>query len=728
MRPFAPHRLGLRLLLLALIAAAPGSAPAQTAPQTAAEEAPLATLVADSLAISGDSQLIAEGNVEVFYNGLRLTASRISYDQKADRLTISGPIRIDDGQGDVILADQAELSADLQEGVLRSARLVLNQQLQLASNEIQRVGGRYTKLGRTVASSCRVCEGSRIPLWEVRAASVVHDQLTQRLYFEDATLRVGGVPIFYIPRLRIPDPSVKRATGFLVPDYVFNSSVGNGVRAPYFIVLGPSRDLTLTPYVTAQDSRTLGVTYRQAFAHANLQFDAALTRDQILPGQLRGYARAIGDAELSAGFALSFTLARVSDDSYLEDYSVSDSDRIDSQVDLSRFLRDEAISANVNKVQTLREGETNATIPSLITDVSYYHRLSFGPLGGEAGISARIFSDERTSTSPYYAPGATISEGRDTRRAAVSFDWQRDWQLPQGVQAGLQATGSLNAFRIDQDILYAGDYTRSFGALAGELRWPLAKSEANGAAQLLEPVMQLVWAPGGTDPVPNEDSTLVEFDEGNLFSLNRFPGLDAVERGTRANLGLTWSRIAPEGWGVTTAVGKVLRVQDEDQFTAGSGLQGVDSNWLVAFQATRGGVISTNRVLFDDAFSLTKLEMLLDGQAAKGSFGAGYFYAVADPAEDRDIDTSEISFEGEYLINASWTANLLGRYDLIADAPSRAGVGLVFKNECIEVNLSLSRRYTSSTNVQPNTDFAVSVDLLGLGGKNEPGPARVCRR
>ena len=68
-----------------------------------------------------------------------------------------------------------------------------------------------------------------------------------------------------------------------------------------------------------------------------------------------------------------------------------------------------------------------------------------------------------------------------------------------------------------------------------------------------------------------------------------------------------------------------------------------------------------------------------------------------------------------------------GRYDFEADRATRAGVGLEFRNECLLVDLSLSRRFTTSTSVKPTTDFGLSVDLLGFGGSAKPGPARRCR-
>ena len=240
-----------------------------------------ATLIADSLAIRGNDVLVADGHVEIFYQGTTVQANSVTYDRQADLLTITGPIRIRDANGDVILADQAELSGDLTTGILTSARLVLDQQLQLAANELIRVGGRYTALNRVAASSCKICAGSPTPLWEIRARRVVHDQLERQLYFDHAQFRIAGVPVFYIPRLRMPDPTLTRATGFLLPSLRSTSGLGFGVKVPYFIKMGDHRDLLVTPYITAKGGRSLELRYRQAFrtgavtVHPRLAFQQA---------------------------------------------------------------------------------------------------------------------------------------------------------------------------------------------------------------------------------------------------------------------------------------------------------------------------------------------------------------------------------------------------------------------------------------------------------------------
>jgi LPS-assembly protein len=221
----------LRNLLMALLVLLPGWAQAQTA--IAPDRT---TLVADSVAVQSDQVLVAKGHVEVFFKTQHLTASQITYDKKANRLTITGPIRIEDGASTVILADQADLSADLTEGLLTSARIVLDQKLQLAASAVLKSdGGRYTTMRNVVASSCTICKGSTTPLWEIRAHEVVHDKENQQIWFSQATLRFFNVPVLYVPILRVPDPRQR----FSASQSGHHLAAGHRVQAALFLCAGP---------------------------------------------------------------------------------------------------------------------------------------------------------------------------------------------------------------------------------------------------------------------------------------------------------------------------------------------------------------------------------------------------------------------------------------------------------------------------------------------------------
>ncbi len=696
-----------RLLLLLLVLA--GAAHAQSLP---------ATLIADAVRVEGDSTLVADGSVEVLYEGRRLRAARVTYDRRTDRLAIAGPITLQDGPDTLVLASAAELSSDFRDGVLTSARLVLGQQLQLAANEITRVGGRYTELTRTVASSCEVCAAHPRPLWEIRAARVVHDQAAGQLYFDRAQFRVAGVPVFYLPRLRLPDPSNTRARGVLLPSIRSTSRLGFGLKVPYFLPLGPSRDLTLTPYL-AGSTRTGEVRYREAFRRGRLEFTGALSDDDLGFGGTRGYLFGGGSFGLPNDFIGLVRIETVTDPAYLLDYGYSDRDRLQSGVGITRTQRDAYVLAEVLAFHSLRAGEDNNTLPSRLADASIVRRFDPGVFGGTASLEVSAASLQRTSTRD--------GLGRDSARLTSAADWRRTWILRGGVTATALARLTADGYAITEDSTYPASQTRITPALAAEVRWPLVRRRGT-ASETLEPVVQVAYAPDTDRRVPNEDSSIVSLDEGNLFALDRFPGADRLERGLRTSLGLGYTRIAASGTSFGVTGGRVFRARDLDQFSFASALAGTRSDWVTALTlATPAGLSLENRALFDDRLDFTSEELRL--AVAPGRFGlvTGYTWLRADPAEDRLADTSEWVFDGSVQITPSWSASAGWRYDFTTSNATRAAVGLGYRTECISIEARLSRRYTSSADVAPSTDFGLAVDLIGFGsGTAGPAVRRRC--
>ena len=53
------------------------------------------------------------------------------------------------------------------------------------------------------------------------------------------------------------------------------------------------------------------------------------------------------------------------------------------------------------------------------------------------------------------------------------------------------------------------------------------------------------------------------------------------------------------------------------------------------------------------------------------------------------------------------------RYDLSESEPIRYELGVTYQNECVQVNMNVSRRYTSSSTIEPSTEFGFTVALTG---------------
>ncbi len=679
-----------------------------------------ASLIADRVTFDQQSGLlVATGNVEVLYQGRVLTAAAITYDQNAKVIHATGPIQLTDPERGVVLAGDAALSPDMKDGLIESAQLLIAGQLQLAAAEVRRTGGRYTTLYRSIASSCTICPGGGKPTWALRASRVIQDEQALRIYFEDATLEVYGLPVAYLPRLSIPDPSQRRASGVLVP-VIRNSGIyGLGLKVPYYKVLGPMADTTITPFFTSTGAKLFEGEYRQRFATGGFDFSGVVALDDGLGGDPgRGAAFAVGQFALPHGFTTNFDLELASDDTFLQQFDYSDADLLTSTARILRGRTDDYFELGSIAFQSLRENEDTASIPFVLPELTWRRLIDMPGIGGRLGVDAETL-------------GIIRADGQDVFRAGGGVDWRELWTLPYGIQATAGAVAGVTLYRVWDDPDVSGNVlVRTDPNVNIELRWPLAKTTAH-ATHVIEPIAQLVYSDTfGQSDVPNNDSTLVEFDETNLFALNRFPGLDQIETGLRANIGLGYTRYDPAGWSMGFKIGRVIRVEPDDQFYQSTGLAGKWSDVVTAFNLDFGTTLSlVNRAMFDTDLTFTRDEFAMNYTVDRGSLRAAYVYLAQgdNPYYGEQPETNEFGLDARFRVAPNWEVSGLWRYDVAENANLRTGAGVTYGNDCALFDLSISRRYTSSTNVPASTSIGFSVRLAGLGGSDDwKWPANVC--
>jgi LPS-assembly protein len=680
-----------------------------------------ATLIADEVSYDRETRrLVASGNVEVLYQGRVLRASRITYDEAADQIRAEGPIVLTDPDGGVLLADAAALSPDLTEGLISSARLLIAGKLQLAAAEARRSGARYATLDKVVASTCTICAGDPTPTWQIRASRVTRDAEERRLYFENARVEVFGLPVGYTPRLSIPEPGVERASGVLVPGFSQSDIYGFGFKLPYYRTLGPSADATVTPFVTTSGGVLVEGEYRRRFTYGGFDLWGVVTLDDSLDGHPgRGAIFADGAFRLPQGFVTDFDLEVASDDSFLQQYDYSDADRLTSFVRISRTLADEYVELGAIGFQSLRDDEDTATVPFAFP-VLNYRRLIEAPLvGGRLGLDLQSL-------------GILRDDGTNMVRAGGGIDWNQQWLLPRGVLAEGTARAVLDLYQVWSDPVQPDGFeARGMPTVAAKLRWPLVRTTGR-AQHVIEPIAQVIYSDylGDTD-VPNEDSQLPEFDETNLFSLNRFPGEDRLETGLRANLGISYTRHAPAGWSVGATLGRVIRSEPQPFYPDGGGIPDGWSDYVGAVYVDFGtGLSAVDRALFSPELDFRRNEFALSWDTARAGLQATYVYLAEvedNPFLGAEPTTSELSLDARYRVHPNWEVRGLWRYDIERGSNLRAGAGISYGNECAEFDLSILRRYTSSDNVPPSTSVGFSLQLAGIGEDGtRDWPPRVC--
>ena len=710
--------IGFRKSVFACTVACLAALPSVSSAQNALQARPVAqdaaaqstSLLADSVTFTG-TQLVATGNIEVLQGDIRLTAQRILYDRASGALTIEGPIHLSQsGNNTVVLASAAELSSDLRDGILTSARLVIDQQFQLAAASMERVDGRYTRLARTVSSTCKVCEGSPTPLWQIRAKEVVHDSETRQIYFTNAQFRLWDVPVFYLPRLRLPDPTLERATGFMIPILRNSSTLGVGIQVPYFVALGDHKDLTISPYISTR-TRSVDLRYRQQFYNGSLELNGAITQDERRD-YTRGYLFANSTWDVGNDLEFGLDLRTVSDISYLLDYEIYDRDRLPSRVWLERYRADNAFEAQIIHIRSFRESEIDIedTLPFLLGDAMYEYRFSPQTIGGTAWIELSAAGSHRTSS--------TDIEGMDVFRTSVEAGWQNSAIIAGGLRLDAMAATSLDAYSIGQNSTYDALVGRVTPEAKLRLSYPLQRVTNAGAHQTIEPIVQVSWAQSYGGDVPNTDSRLTEFDSGNFLDTPQYPGSDRRGNGLRGTVGMKLAHQSARGsYGLT--FGRILSQNADPNYTTASGLSGQSSDILVDIYAQLpGNYYITSRALLDNDLAPNKWETRLDLIRTNYSLGVAHSYVQADVDENRDEDLSELKLNSRFKLGQDWTASASYRYDFEQARAATAQLGLEYSNECARVNLGVSRRYTDTEALDPTLNYSISIGFGAFGNSN----------
>src|SRR6056300_1905532 len=102
-----------------------------------------------------------------------------------------------------------------------------------------------TVISNGIFTSCKL--NDNCPPWSIKAEKITHDKIKKDMLYKNAILKIYDVPVLYFPKFFHPDPSVKRRSGFLQPQFNNSETLGSSLYIPYFKTLGPDKDLTIKP-------------------------------------------------------------------------------------------------------------------------------------------------------------------------------------------------------------------------------------------------------------------------------------------------------------------------------------------------------------------------------------------------------------------------------------------------------------------------------------------------
>ena len=537
-----------------------------------------------------------------------------------------------------------------------------------------------------------------------------------------------GLPIAYIPYLRMPDPSVNRARGFLVPEAVLTSNLASGLKLPYFIPLGLSSDILITPYVSSK-TKTLEYRYRKKFRKGELTVNGAFSDDDLVKNDLRYFSQMVGNYQMGYGIDLNFNVGKVGDSSYLGDYVYSEESDFNSDISLKKVIveKDQFFDGDLSY---LRETEQDKSLDEYYSlSGSYIKDISPVNLPGKLRLSANLNSSVNVNDDNSFS--------RPPSSAQMGIDYNRQTSIG-SLKFSNDIYGRYNSFVNSAD---SGTTNEEFSFQYGAstlISAPLY-AKGKGKLRLLNPKLLLSFNDQENDILGDYFIGTEELNWGNVFSGKKIRSLTESETGLSVSMGIERQVFWENGrhLELSFAASKI----DNLTYTPGStmGLEAQDLNYLgkFSYQTKNANTFGANALLSSKGHLL---QGDLRGNYSHKKLNLGLNYQTIDQAIDTRLseDLRTMNFTSEYSLSDDFQVNASGRYDLnysrmaqtsfgisfdlgsweynftqeyLKQDPDKFSMSAIFDDECTRLTFSFESRYQDIGSSEPVKSLMFRVQL-----------------
>lgn len=172
----------------------------------------------------------------------RMRGDEVVVDRIEETVIISGNVTLRE-PGVMLSGDRAEVDSKTGEASITQGEFVFHREhMHGSASLLERDSEGKITLHDSTVSYCAPEDDD----WAVRADQLDIDLEEGLGTAHDATIELGGVPIFYTPWLRFPLDD-RRRTGFLWPDFGNDSTGGLDITAPIYFNLAPNYDALYSP-------------------------------------------------------------------------------------------------------------------------------------------------------------------------------------------------------------------------------------------------------------------------------------------------------------------------------------------------------------------------------------------------------------------------------------------------------------------------------------------------
>ena len=561
-----------------------------------------------------------------------------------------------------------------------------------------------TEVSKGIFTTCKRRDGC--PPWTIKAKKIVHDKNKKIINYQNAWLQVYDKPVFYFPKFFHPDPTVKRQSGFLIPNFSESSNAGTSLQIPYFKVLANNKDLTFRPRIFENQKLILQNEYRQVEKNYTHIMDFGIFTSTLSNDQQTSKSHFFSNTKFNfhnnffEESDLEVNLEQVTNDTYLKKYNIN-SPLIKSESVMHTFIEyngyndDSLLNFSIESYEDLAKN-SHDRYEFIYPNINYSKDLekTFN-LNGTLNFSSSIYQ-KQYETNKYEQSlinDLTYSSPKTFTGGGIAKDYILSIKNPNSRKK----TGSKNENDSKNQLL---------SNLMYSLSYPLKK---NGEIfdDFLKPKISFRYSPNKTKNIASADRRL---DSANINSFNRISSSDGVEGGQSLTMGIEYIKEdKDQNEKLSIDLSQIIRDEANPDLPTKSTLNNKYSDIIgrVKFNLMDNLNFEYN-FMIDNNFDRTNYNSIA-ADISVNNFVTSFKYHEESALIG---NTNFVSNTTSYLFDENNSIKFSTRRNREIDLTEFYNLIYQYENDCLKAALEYNKTYYSDADVKPEDELFFSLTIV----------------
>ena len=571
-----------------------------------------------------------------------------------------------------------------------------------------------SSFNKSVFTLCDYRANDKCPPWTIQATEMLHDNKKKTIYYDNAVIKVYNIPIFYIPKLSHPDPTVKRRSGFLPPTLYTSKNLGEGISIPYFFNISKDKNFTLTNRLYAKENSLFLGEYHQALKDSSLITNFGYTKGYKKTSAVKKsgekshfFSKFVKNFTSKDGSQSTFSLTTqdVSNDKYLKLYKIK-SDLIDfntgtleNLLSFTKETEDTFFGLNASLYETLKDDYNDKyeyIFPDLIISKNLFNN-KFGNIDLQSNFKVHNY---------------------DTNKLKSTFINDFNWNSNSvNFKSGLKGEflGNLKNINYEAKNIegYKKDTTNELYGALGYLSRVDFQKRNSGINHYLSPKMLLRYAPGSM----RKEESGSKLDPVSAFSLDRIGNIDNFETGLSGTLGFDYKISQADQVKLDFSVAQVVSEKENKKMHSKSSLDEKLSDLVGSanYNINEKVDLKYNFALDQNYKDINYNEFgaILDLNPVSVNFD---YLKEYNHIGDQEYFKTKVNL----MNNTNNVFSIETKRNLVTDSSEFYNLSYEYINDCLRAGLVYRREFYNDSELEAENSLMFKITLTPFGSINSP--------